>query len=593
MRSVILSNRVRLACRVAAASLVVGALAGCSSEITRFDRSLYSAAEQAPEQQYSQNAYPAGVDPMATASVRRVPLPAEAVDPRTFEDGHTTYTQYSPQSQGYTPPRAAYNAPQAAYAPPAPPAAQYRPPVAKAPSVQRQALPALAPATVDPVRTSSIAPAAPAQPRLPAAPASVRPVQERVVQEQRRVEQRVASVETPPALAPASIAPAPALPPAAPARMAGDEKGWTATGGTAITLREGETLYNLSKRYGVPVKALMSANNITDASSVAAGSRVIIPTYVYSRSAPVSAPDNDPNTLRASSARGAMVEPAVPAISAVPQPRPTYTAALEGGDERVDPRYEPKRRAKEPASDNNVPDYSITTGSVSAPAAGTVTVKSGDTLSRIASANGVSVTALRKANGLTSDNIRIGQVLVLPGAGAVTSAPPPAAKVDPVVTATPAAPPAKPVAAAPKVDPVGKASVEADAPARTGIEEFRWPVRGRVIASFGDKMSYGRNDGIDISVPEGTAVKAVENGVVVYAGDELEGFGNLVLIRHSGGWVSAYGHNKEIDVKRGEEVRRGQTIARSGRTGKAEMPKLHFELRKGSTPVDPVKYLGG
>jgi murein DD-endopeptidase MepM/ murein hydrolase activator NlpD len=88
-------------------------------------------------------------------------------------------------------------------------------------------------------------------------------------------------------------------------------------------------------------------------------------------------------------------------------------------------------------------------------------------------------------------------------------------------------------------------------------------------------------------------VKATENGVVVYAGNELEGLGNLVLVRHADGWVSAYAHNKEIDVKRGEEVRRGQTIARSGRTGSTDMPKLHFELRKNSTPVDPLKHLGG
>lgn len=119
--------------------------------------------------------------------------------------------------------------------------------------------------------------------------------------------------------------------------------------------------------------------------------------------------------------------------------------------------------------------------------------------------------------------------------------------------------------------------------------EFRWPARGRIIQGF----KSGANDGIAISVPEGTAVKAAESGVVAYAGSELKGYGNLVLIRHPNGFVSAYAHNGEISVKRGESVKRGQTIAKSGQTGNVSAPQLHFELRKGSTPVDPTQYLAG
>jgi murein DD-endopeptidase MepM/ murein hydrolase activator NlpD len=94
-------------------------------------------------------------------------------------------------------------------------------------------------------------------------------------------------------------------------------------------------------------------------------------------------------------------------------------------------------------------------------------------------------------------------------------------------------------------------------------------------------------------VPEGTAVKAAENGVVAYAGSELKGYGNLVLIRHPNGFVSAYANNGAIEVKRGDNVKRGQTIAKSGQTGNVATPQLHFELRKGSTPVDPTNYLAG
>ncbi|MCB1459426.1 MAG: LysM peptidoglycan-binding domain-containing protein, partial [Nitratireductor sp.] len=379
------------------------------------------------------------------------------------------------------------------------------------------------------------------------------------------------------------------------------ERGWSNAGGTAVTLKQGETLFNLSKRYGVPVSAIMKANNISDADQVQAGQRVVIPTYVYNSQAPVSAPDSNPRTATASSSRGSLYDPGgnVP----VPTAKPQQVAALAtsgSSDEKVDPRYVPQRRAQPPAADHNVPDYSITTGSIRKPDASAqsgYTVASGDTLSRIASRNNTTVSALMKANGLTGSNLRIGQKLVIPAPATTTAAA--AAKVPAGVEPTVTGSVARDGSAQPKpyVKPTADAvsdqvaSNDRSAPARTGIGEFRWPVTGRVIAAFGEKVGANRNDGIDISVPEGTAVKAAENGVVVYAGSELEGFGNLVLIRHSGGWVSAYAHNKSIEVARGAEVRRGEVVARSGRTGNADMPKLHFELRKNSTPVDPLKYL--
>ena len=139
-------------------------------------------------------------------------------------------------------------------------------------------------------------------------------------------------------------------------------------------------------------------------------------------------------------------------------------------------------------------------------------------------------------------------------------------------------------AAATKVPLTG---AKADA---AGVEpEFRWPARGRIIQGF----KAGGNDGINISVPAGTSVRAAESGVVVYSGDGLKGYGNLILIKHPNGFVTAYGNNGELDVKRGEQVKRGQVIAKSGDTGNVNSPQLHFELRKGSTPVDPTNYLAG
>ena len=122
---------------------------------------------------------------------------------------------------------------------------------------------------------------------------------------------------------------------------------------------------------------------------------------------------------------------------------------------------------------------------------------------------------------------------------------------------------------------------------------FRWPVRGRVIAGFGSKPNGAQNDGINLAVPEGTPIKAADDGVVAYAGNELKGYGNLVLIRHSNGFVSAYAHASELMVKRGDTIKRGQVIAHAGQTGNVTSPQLHFEIRKGSTPVDPTQYLGG
>ena len=125
------------------------------------------------------------------------------------------------------------------------------------------------------------------------------------------------------------------------------------------------------------------------------------------------------------------------------------------------------------------------------------------------------------------------------------------------------------------------------------MPSFRWPVRGRVIAGFGSKPNGAQNDGINLAVPEGTPIKAADDGVVAYAGNELKGYGNLVLIRHSNGYVSAYAHAKELLVKRGDTIKRGQVIAHAGQTGNVTSPQLHFEIRKGSTPVDPTQFLGG
>jgi murein DD-endopeptidase MepM/ murein hydrolase activator NlpD len=128
-------------------------------------------------------------------------------------------------------------------------------------------------------------------------------------------------------------------------------------------------------------------------------------------------------------------------------------------------------------------------------------------------------------------------------------------------------------------------------PAQEQGPGFRWPAKGRVISEYGSKPNGLRNEGINISVPEGTSIRAAEGGIVAYAGNELKGYGNLVLIRHEGGWVTAYAHNKELFVKRGDAVKRGDVIAKAGQTGSVSSPQLHFEVRKGATAVDPMRFL--
>jgi murein DD-endopeptidase MepM/ murein hydrolase activator NlpD len=127
-------------------------------------------------------------------------------------------------------------------------------------------------------------------------------------------------------------------------------------------------------------------------------------------------------------------------------------------------------------------------------------------------------------------------------------------------------------------------------PPRTG-RKFLWPLRGKVIESFGARAGGLHNDGINIAGRKGASIRAAENGVVAYTGNQLQGFGNLVLVKHSGGWMSAYAHSSIILVKRGDVVRRGQVIARVGRTGNVSRPQLHFELRRGDRAVNPKNYL--
>jgi murein DD-endopeptidase MepM/ murein hydrolase activator NlpD len=210
-------------------------------------------------------------------------------------------------------------------------------------------------------------------------------------------------------------------------------------------------------------------------------------------------------------------------------------------------------------------------------------VRPGEDLYGIAAAYGIDAYALATANGLAPPfTVAPGQSLALPPAETAVAAAPPTGD-------RPAAAPAGGGESEPTMHagPVPRATGEPS----VAEEGFIWPVNGDVISDFGAKGDGLFNDGINIAAARGTPVRAAESGVVAYAGNELRGFGNMLLIRHPDGWVTAYAHTEEMLVQKGERVGKGQVIARVGATGSVSRPQLHFELRKGKKAVDPLQYL--
>ncbi len=228
-------------------------------------------------------------------------------------------------------------------------------------------------------------------------------------------------------------------------------------------------------------------------------------------------------------------------------------------------------------------------------------IQPGETLYSVSRLYGVDTSTLARGNGLKSPfTVVVGQALALPAPvqpPEPVAAPGAIAGRSPVAEPQPVAPPAKPPRPAeiePAAGPLSRAELAALPPpsaAPRGGRSFLWPVRGRLIGRFGTGEGGTHNDGINIAVPAGTPVVAAEAGTVAYAGNELRGYGNLVLIKHANGWMTAYGHNSVLLVRRGERVRRGQPIARVGSTGAVSEPQLHFEIRRGSKALDPDDYL--
>lgn len=374
---------------------------------------------------------------------------------------------------------------------------------------------------------------------------------------------------------PVSSSPPPPVSVAAPPRPVLAQHDTAPASGRVVEVVPGDTLYGIAKRHGVSISELMSANGL-QGPTIYPGQKLALPTDGRRR------PPSHRSEVASRSHR------------ALPSPAPVAA--------------EPRETAVEPSDDWS----------------GSYTVSPRDSLYAIARRHNVRVAELQSVNGISDPaRLRPGTVLKVPGSD---SAPTPRRSMEPPATSSGPVPPAvaheaqteltpgisarpriinaereslqpppdRVAVAAPTAPVLNDASPTAEPaqPKSTAFAgKFRWPARGRIIAGFGRRPDHTHNDGINILVPQGSSVLAAEGGTVAYAGNELKGYGNLILIRHEGNWISAYAHNDSLLVRRGDTVERGQEIAKAGKTGAVDQPQLHFELRQGSKPVDPLPYL--
>ena len=306
--------------------------------------------------------------------------------------------------------------------------------------------------------------------------------------------------------------------------------------GPKITVAEGMSLYDIAKANKMTVKQLADANGLQAPYTVAPGTELVVP-----------------GVKVAVLPKVAVAKLAAPAAEDTAQ-----VDALISGKQHV--------------------------------------VAKGDTLFTLGRKYNVSAFAIADANGLPHNkSLALGRKIKIPVKANDNVALAPAKENGKADFADKSAKSGKSVE---KVDVAeAKTPAEPAAPTKSAAAPsdaqlaLRWPVRGRVISAYGSKPNGMKNEGINIMAPEGTSIQAADAGVVAYAGNELKGYGNLVLIRHAGGYVTAYAHASSLMVKKGDTVKRGDVVAKVGQTGSVQSPQLHFEVRKGATALDPASFL--
>jgi murein DD-endopeptidase MepM/ murein hydrolase activator NlpD len=393
------------------------------------------------------------------------------------------------------------------------------------------------------------------------------------------------------------------------------------TGGGTVTVARGQTLYAVARAQNVPVRSLIDANHLQPPYHIQVGDRLVVPhirehivqpgetLYAVSRRYGVEASTlaqtnhlEPPYNIRVGTPL--ILPPAVEApATSIASAAPISGGPISGGPISARPL------SGSPFSGSPLPPPTPLVPPGSAARQQALTAKPGTLAAPKPLPGGPAATSTGAPIPLTPP----GETAGTPASTEAPAATPPAAASPATSPATGQATPgqltppagAKPAPQTP-AEPEEQATGAAAAPAPTASATvasivanhpqptspiFYWPVRGKIISVFGPAAGGMHNDGINIVAPEGTTVSAAENGVVAYAGNELKGFGNLLLIKHSGGWITAYAHNKMLLVKKGDHVRRGQPIAQVGETGGVSQPQLHFEIRQGTKAIDPLDHL--
>ena len=344
-----------------------------------------------------------------------------------------------------------------------------------------------------------------------------------------------------------------------------------------VRVGSGMTLASIARQNGVSVPDLIAANNLQSPYRVRQGQVLLLPEGATAMAKP------------------RLVQPAQPeeqVADATPVPKPIR--------KRV--------RLEQDVADVPTPTVAPTARkTITTPKDGkTYVVASGDTLYSLGRKFGMKPSAIADANGLAYDTaLPAGTEIKIPAAKAATTVAiaetPKTSKAPnkkaPLALTEEEQANAEPAVGEENSTPVAAAPVKVKEPVVTPVQSasapsLRWPVKGKVILGYGPKADGLKNEGINIAVPEGTSIRAADDGVVAYSGNELKGYGNLVLIRHAGGYVTAYAHAKQLMVKRGDTVKRGDVIGLAGQTGAVTSPQLHFEVRKGAAALDPMKYIG-
>ncbi len=324
------------------------------------------------------------------------------------------------------------------------------------------------------------------------------------------------------------------------------------------TVRSGDTVYTVSQRYNLPLREIISLNSLSAPYKLSSGFRLKLPPPREYRVQPGDTLNGLSRTFNVSVSEMASLNNVPPPyvikrgqVLRLPTPQPALEADL----------------SKTASSSVNLPDRAPPSGYDETTALSV----------RVASVE-------REVLSAPQDGSRQEPEKIVTAAGLPATGFPPQPAAKPAVTTT-QPPPAKvekvsvPPSVAPKI------------PARAAAGRFMRPVEGKVISGYGPKADGLHNDGINIKAARGTAVRSAENGVVAYVGNEMTGYGNLVLVRHADGWMTAYAHMDKTLVTKGQTVKAGQSIGTVGSTGGVDSPQLHFEVRKGTKAVDPKNYI--